>query len=152
MFNNYQMEGISCQNQPILNSTVKPIGDELLHTLFEKQAQENPQQIAVVGNGMRLRYSELIQMSRKLGLQLREMGVKPNTLVAIVMEKGWEQIVAALGILQSGAAYVPIDAGQPPERLFKLLKNAEVQIVLTQPSVNNVLAWPADIRDRKSVV
>jgi amino acid adenylation domain-containing protein len=134
------------EQRTAINATTKPVAGELLHELFEKQAQKTPQQIAVVSGDVRLTYSELTQMSRKLGRQLRKMGAKPNSLVAIVMEKGWEQIVAALSILQSGAAYVPIDSNLPPERLFQLLKNTEADLVLTQPGLNETLVWPPDIQ------
>ena len=99
----------------------------------------------MVGGNTRLSYVELMQRSRVLGRELRELGARPNTLVAIVMEKGWEQVVAALGILQAGAAYVPIDSNLPRERMFQLLNNAEAGLILTQPCLDEALDWPLDI-------
>ena len=128
------------------NATTHDISHELLHALFEKQARQSPDAPAVVYGTVRLTYSELMRHSRMLGRQLRELGARPNSLVAIVMEKGWEQVVAALGILQSGAAYVPINANLPHERLRQLLMNAEVEIVLTQPSPAGSIDWPANVR------
>ena len=62
------------------------------------------------------------------------------------MEKGWEQIVAVLGILASGAAYLPVDVALPKERLWYLLENGEVEIVLTQSQLNQRLEWPENVR------
>ncbi len=67
------------------------------------------------------------------------MGAGPNRLVAVVMEKGWEQVVAVLAILEAGAAYLPVDPDLPQERRWLLLQRGEVEIVLTQP----VSAGPA---------
>ncbi len=134
------------QQRKNVNATAQPISSELLHLLFEKRAKQNPEQTAVVYRDVRLSYSQLVQLSRRLGRQLRDLGVKPNSLVAIVMEKGWEQVVAALAILQSGAAYVPIDSNLPRERLFRLLENAQVDVALTQPWLDKTLDWPTAIR------
>ncbi len=62
------------------------------------------------------------------------------------MEKGWEQVVAVLGILASGAAYLPVDAALPKERLWYVLDNGEVEIVLTQSQLNQRLEWPKNVR------
>src|SRR6201999_2123908 len=70
----------------------------------------------------------------------------PNTLVAVVMEKGWEQVAGALGVLASGAAYLPIDAGLPKDRLWHLLQHGEVKFVLTQPSFDEAIEWPETVQ------
>ena len=62
------------------------------------------------------------------------------------MEKGWEQVVAVLGVLQSGAAYLPIDAQIPKERLWHLLEHGEVELVLTQSWLDKSLEWPERVR------
>jgi amino acid adenylation domain-containing protein len=96
-----------------------------------------------------LSYADLLSLARSLGHRLRVLGVRPNTLVAVVMEKGWEQIVAVLGILESGAAYLPIDPAIPPDRLAYLLENGEVEIVLTQSwldeKLDENLSWPVGV-------
>ncbi len=129
-----------------VNDTAKPVSDKLLHVLFENQASLTPDATAVCCGDTRLTYLELLRMSRLLGRQLREKGARPNMLVAIVMEKGWEQVVAALGILQSGAAYVPLDANIPQERLSQLLRDAQVELVITQARFVDTVEWPDDIR------
>ncbi|MEQ8973602.1 MAG: amino acid adenylation domain-containing protein [Coleofasciculus sp. C1-SOL-03] len=130
------------QQLATINGTEAPIAEAaLLQTLFFEQAALHPQQAAVVTSSRTLTYQELCDRANQLADQLRQLGVRPNELVAIVMEKGWEQVVAALGILASGAAYVPIDPGLPGERRWHLLEEAQVQWVLTQSWLDTDLEW-----------
>jgi amino acid adenylation domain-containing protein len=62
------------------------------------------------------------------------------------MDKGWEQVVAVLGVLVSGAAYLPIDPALPTERLWYLLENGQVELALTQPWLDESLEWPAGVQ------
>ncbi|MEG4573876.1 amino acid adenylation domain-containing protein [Microcoleus sp. N3A4] len=129
-----------------INSTDAAIPDDLLHSLFAAQVRERGREKAVISSARTLTYQELFERSNQVGHRLRQLGVIPNRLVAIVMEKGWEQIVAVMGILASGAAYVPIDPGLPEERLSYLLENSEVQIVLTQSRLKEKLTWRSGIQ------
>lgn len=115
-----------------VNATDALTPDTLLHELFAARVREQPDRLAVKSTQRTLTYRELYECSQQLGHRLRKLGASPNQLIAVVMEKGWEQIVAVMGILASGAAYVPIDPGLPPERLSYLLENSEAKIVLTQ--------------------
>ena len=123
-----------------------PIPDVLLHELFAHQVKLRAQEAAVITSQVTLTYDQLFRLSNQVGHRLRYLGVRPNQLVAVVMEKGWEQIVAVLGILASGAAYLPVDAALPQERLLYLLENGEVQFVLTQSWVNQRFVWPAGVQ------
>ncbi len=134
------------RQRTLVNATAQPVRDTLLHVLFEEQAATRPDQLAIVSGKLRLTYMDTCRLSRRLGATLRELGARPNQLVAIVMEKGWEQVVAALAILQAGAAYVPIDANLPDERRVKLIENAGATLVLTQPGMVTTLEWPAGVR------
>lgn len=118
----------------------------LLPELFAAQVQGRGQATAVVTLTYTLTYQELSERSHQVAHRLRNWGVSPNQLVAIVMEKGWEQIVAVMGILISGAAYIPIDPKLPQERLFYLLKNSETKIVLTQAYLLETLKFPEGIQ------
>ncbi|MCC5608951.1 amino acid adenylation domain-containing protein [Nostoc sp. CHAB 5834] len=129
----------------VINGTTAPIPDEMLHTLFAKQAQQQGTELAVISSQRQLTYQELYALSNQLGHRLRQLGATHNQLIAVVMEKGWEQIVAVIGILASGAAYVPIDPELPPERFFYLLENSQTEIVLTQSWLNQQLLWPEGI-------
>ena len=125
-----------------VNATVAPISDETLHTLFAAQVHARGNESAVISSKRTLTYQELYELSNQVGHKLRALGSTPNQLVAVVMEKGWEQIVAVVGILASGAAYVPIDPGLPQARRAYLLENSEIDIVLTQSWLNEKLSWP----------
>lgn len=119
--------------------------DGLIQDLFLEQAARTPERPAVISSTRTLSYADLLFRTRALGHRLRALGVRPNTLVAIVMEKGWEQIVAVLGALEAGAAYLPIDPSIPPERLLYLLENGEVEIALIQFWLDEKLSWPAGV-------
>lgn len=128
-----------------INQTEAPVCDELLQNLLNRIAREKPQNIAVVNRGVTLTYSDLLVMSSRLGQQLRGRGIKPNQLVAVVMDKGWEQIVAVFGILFSGGAYMPVDAALPKERIRHLLLQGEVSIALTQSHLTGKTDWPEEV-------
>src|SRR5581483_9481624 len=129
-----------------VNTTRAAVPTGLLHTGFLQQVTRRPRQCAVSAPGYSLTYRDLEIFSRDLGMSLRQLGARPDTLVGVVMDKGWEQVVAVLGILRSGAAYLPIDPQLPRERLWYLLERGEVQLVVTQPWIERDLAWPDGIR------
>jgi amino acid adenylation domain-containing protein len=129
-----------------VNATEAPISDEMLHTLFTAQLPTREHEYAVISPQRRLSYLELSQLANQVGFKLRQLDASPNTLVAIVMEKGWEQVVAVLGVLMSGAAYLPIDPEWPKERQWYLFEQGEVKLVLTQSQLNQQLAWPNGIQ------
>lgn len=117
-----------------INATTIPQPQALLHAGFERQAQLRPDAPAIVAPDRTLTYAELDRLSNHLARSLRELGARPNELVAVVMHKGWEQIAAVLAVLRSGAAYLPIDAALPAARIEHLLAAGEARIALTQPS------------------
>jgi amino acid adenylation domain-containing protein len=128
------------------NDTAARVPAGLLHEPFVHRAQARPEALAVIAPDRVLTYAELDARSARVAQRLVSEGVRPNTLVAVVMEKGWEQIVAVLGILRAGAAYVPIDASLPEERLWHLLGRAEASIALTQDRIERTLGWPPGVR------
>jgi amino acid adenylation domain-containing protein len=125
-----------------VNATASRVPDELLHEGFVIHAAATPQRTAVIAPERTLTYGALDRLSNRLDHWLRAQEAGPGTLVAIVMEKGWEQVAAALAITKSGAAYVPIDADVPPERLRLLLQSARTRLVLTQSRVGTRCQWP----------
>jgi epothilone synthetase B len=124
------------------NATVAPWPDRRLHEPFEERAARHPERVAVVSRGLRLTYSELEGRANRVAHRLRAAGARPGRLVAVVMEKGWEQVVAVLAVVKSGAAYLPVDPDLPRERVFDLLARGEVETVLTQPWIDERLDWP----------
>ena len=107
--------------------------------------EKYPQNLAVTSSQGNLTYEELYKLSQQLGHQLQQLGAASNQLVAVVMEKGWEQIVAVMGILAAGAAYVPIAPDLPKERRLHLLHQGEVKLVLTQSKFNTNLEWSENV-------
>jgi amino acid adenylation domain-containing protein len=130
------------QQRKDINATSQPISSETLNSLFIKQAEQQPDHTAVVTSSGRISYRELHCRSIHIASLLGNHGKIANTLVAVVMEKGWEQVVAVLGILNAGAAYLPIDPSVPKERLWLLLKDGGVGLVLTQSWLEEKLEWP----------
>ena len=117
----------------------------LLQTLFFQQAIAHPERTAVIAGDCVLTYGELSDRVLTVAHQLREKGARPNELIAIVMEKGWEQVVATLAILTAGSAYVPIDPELPEQRRSYLCAEAEVRWILTQSKFEESLNWPENI-------
>jgi amino acid adenylation domain-containing protein len=124
------------------NATAAPVPGGLLHEDFLQRAAENPRRPAIITPDRTLTYGELDRMSNQLGNLLRAGGVGSGSLVGIVMEKGWEQVVAALAILKAGAAYVPVDAAVPTERLRLLLTSSGISVALTQSRFETTIRWP----------
>jgi len=134
------------EKRAAVNATDASVSSEMLHTLFANQVPRQPDHPAVISSNHTLSYEELSHRSSHIGRLLRKNGAEPNTLVAVVMEKGWEQVVGVLGILQSGAAYLPIDPTVPRERLWHFLDDGEVSLILTQSWLEEKLEWPEDIQ------
>ncbi|HEY4035382.1 MAG TPA: amino acid adenylation domain-containing protein, partial [Ktedonobacteraceae bacterium] len=130
----------------LINATEAPISDRLLQSLFLEQAAKSPNQLAVISARGSLTYQEVLNGATLLGQQLRQLGARPNHLVAVVMEKGWEQVVGVLGVLLSGAAYLPIDPKLPQERLAFLLEHGEVELVITQSWIEKTVQWPERLK------
>jgi amino acid adenylation domain-containing protein len=128
-----------------VNATDAPVPAGLLHDGFVEQARLHGDRLAVVSGERRLSYAELEGRSRALAVELRAAGAAPNRLVAVVMDKGWEQVVAVLGITRAGGAYLPIDASLPAERIAQLLAAGQVELAVVQPAVEERLSWPAGI-------
>jgi pyochelin synthetase len=125
-----------------VNSTKAAVTQrKLLHSLFFDRVSLQPDKTAIITNHRTLTYQELCDRANQLGRRLRQLGAKPNQLIAVVMEKGWEQVVSVLSILAAGAAYVPIDPELPTERRQHLIERGEVKWILTQSWLDSSLEW-----------
>ncbi|QIS22078.1 non-ribosomal peptide synthetase/type I polyketide synthase [Nocardia terpenica] len=124
------------------NATGEPVDTGLLHEPFLERAEENPHALAVVSAEETLSYGELDGRSAKLARRLRDRGVGRGALVAVVLDKGAQQVVAVLGILRAGAGYVPVDPDVPAERLRVLLAESGVAAIVTQREVERRTPWP----------
>jgi amino acid adenylation domain-containing protein len=105
--------------------------DSCVHELFEQQAAERPGAIAVAEGVEQLSYAELNHRANQLGHYLRQRGVGPETLVGIAIERSVPMIVAMLGVLKAGGAYLPLDSSYPPERLRFMLGDARPEALIT---------------------
>ncbi|MCG5445421.1 amino acid adenylation domain-containing protein [Micromonospora sp. NIE79] len=106
-----------------------------LEDSFLRSAAEHPEAPAVFGSGRTLTYGELESLSRAVALRLRARGVGDGVVVPVVMSKGWEQVVAVLGVLRAGGAYCPVEASLPAERIRTLVNACASGVVLTESSV-----------------
>ncbi len=142
----------------VVNNTATPTPDQCLHELVAASVARYPNAPAIIDTHRTLTYQELSLAANQLGQSLKQLTLKQltkeppkslrdhnQTLIAIIMEKGWEQIVAVLGTLISGAAYVPIDPTTPKERLLYLLDNSQATVILTQSWVKEQQSFPEHI-------
>ncbi len=106
-----------------------------VHEAFEQQAARAPERPALVWDGGVLTYGELDRKANRLAHLLRRMGAGPEIRIGLCMERSAEAVVAMLGILKAGAAYVPLDPSAPRERLASLLEDVAAPVVLTQESL-----------------
>ncbi len=106
--------------------------DMCIHQLFEQQVERTPDAIAVVFAEQHLTYRELNQSANQLARYLQTLGVKPEVLVGICVERNLDMVIAMLGILKAGGAYVPLDPNYPQERIAVMLEDSQVQVLLTQ--------------------
>ncbi|WP_141588803.1 non-ribosomal peptide synthetase [Myxococcus sp. AB056] len=102
-----------------------------VHTLFEEQVRRTPESLAVLHEGFTLCYRELNERANQLARRLRAMGVGPETVVGLCLERGPELVVGLFGILKAGGAYLPLDPTYPSERLGFMLRDARVPVLVT---------------------
>jgi amino acid adenylation domain-containing protein len=128
------------------NATARSFTPARLESGFARQSETFPARVAVIAPDRTLTYGELASRVRALARRLRDAGASPGTNVAIVMDKGWPQVVAALAIPTAGAAYVPVDASLPLARRRALLEDARARLVVTQESLAANLEVPEGTR------
>ena len=108
-----------------------PLGKRI-HHLFEEQVERSPEAVALVFEDQQMTYGELNDRSNQLAHHLQSLGVGPEVLVGICMERCLEMIVGLLGILKAGGAYVPLDPAYPKERLAFMLEDTQTPVLLSQ--------------------
>ncbi|MGK3988241.1 amino acid adenylation domain-containing protein [Sorangium sp. So ce136] len=129
------------------NATERAYPDERrVHELFEAQAEQTPDAVAVLFDERRLSYRELNARANQLAHALRRRGVGPDVLVAIAAERSVELVVGLLGILKAGGAYVPIDPDYPLDRIAFMLEDAAAPVLLSQwPVASRLPAHRAEV-------
>lgn len=122
------------------NQTIE-IGQSLIHQVFEEKAKQYPNRIAVVFENQQMTYEELNKRSNQLAHRLRSLGVGPNKLVGICVDRSLEIMVGVLGVLKAGGTYVPLDYRFPKDRLLYMMENSNLSVLLTkQTLVSNLPA------------
>ncbi|MCK8498050.1 non-ribosomal peptide synthetase [Myxococcus fulvus] len=111
-----------------------------LHRLFEDQATRTPEAVAVAHAGQRLSYRELDERANQLAHHLRGLGVGPGKLVGVCLQRAPELLVALLGVLKAGGAYMPLDPSYPPLRLGFMLEDSKAAVLVTQDSLRTRFA------------
>jgi amino acid adenylation domain-containing protein/thioester reductase-like protein len=111
--------------------------DKTVHQLFMEQAAKTPAAIALVFEDQKMTYRELDRKSNQAARVLRDKGVKPDDIIAIMVERSFEMIVGILAILKAGGAYLPIDPDYPEERISYMLTDSHAKILLTQSFINS---------------
>ncbi len=135
-----------------LNDTraARPAPETLLHGRFEEQAARHPGRPALVAGADTLTYGELEARSNRLARHLGRLGVGAETLVAVCTDRSPQRVVGVLGVLKSGAGYVPLDPGFPAERLALILDDCGAEVLLAEPHL--VPKLPAEARQGCRIV
>ncbi|GIJ79620.1 pyochelin synthetase [Micromonospora phaseoli] len=127
------------------NRTDSALPAGMLHDRVVLQALSTPDRPAVIAADRTLSYSELLGRAAGVAEALTAAGCRRQELVAVVMDRGWEQVVAVLGALLAGCVYVPVDTSSPAARRRVILDNAGVRCVLTQSRVDQQ-GWAGGLR------
>ena len=118
-----------------VNRTESAIDDRCLHELVAEHAARTPERVAVEGSGRSLTYGALDERANRLAHHLHQLGVGAGDLVGICLDRVPETMVAILGTLKTGAAYVPVEPTYPPERQAFMLADAQASVLVTQESL-----------------
>lgn len=113
--------------------------DKTLQQLFEEQVERNPDSVALVFEDKTMTYGELNQKANQLAYVLRDKGVQPDEIIALMMEQSFDVVVGMMGILKAGCAFLPVDPDYPDERIRLMLEDSNIKIVLTQSPLANKL-------------
>ena len=145
----HQLEMLSAQERHILvegfNTTAKAVTERTLPALFEAQAARAPEAVAVIFGQESLSYGELNARANRLAHHLIGLGVGPESLLGIALERSTEMIVALLGTLKAGAAYLPLDPDYPEARLAHILTDAAPALVLSSSALRSRLPGMVEV-------
>jgi amino acid adenylation domain-containing protein len=116
--------------------------DRGVHWLFETQAGQSAGQCAVVCGASSLTYAELNGRANRLAHHLQGLGIRPQSLVGLYVERSLDMVVAVLAVLKAGGAYVPLDPTYPPERLAYMLTDTEAPVIITHKRLSDAQGLP----------
>ncbi|XQQ06569.1 MAG: amino acid adenylation domain-containing protein [Leptolyngbya sp. IPPAS B-1204] len=116
--------------------------ETFFHQLFESQAERTSDAIALIFNDQQITYRELNHRSNQLAHYLQNLGVGPEVVVGLCIDRTPEMIIGLLAILKAGGAYLPLDPTYPPERLAFMVTDAQIAIMLTQTAILHSILQP----------
>ncbi len=116
-----------------------------LDQLFVRQAQQTPENLAIISKERSLNYSALLQESEAMAAELQNAGCQPNDIVALFLEPSWRQSVGVIGTLLAGAAYLPLDPSLPAERIRQILAKTSAKFVIVKEGFNETEQLPEGI-------
>ncbi len=119
--------------------------DKCIHEVFEAQVARTPEAVAVLYEDQQLTYVELNTKANQLAHHLHTVGVGPDVLVGMCVERSLEMVIGVLGVLKAGGAYVPIDPSYPKERIAFMVEDARPEVILTQTSLRELLPEHAGV-------
>ncbi len=122
------------------NATEAPFAEQCIHSLFELQVEKTPDAIAVTFADKHLTYAQLNARANQLAHFLRKLGVGPDVLVGLCVERSPEMVVGLLGILKAGGAYIPLDPAYPKDRITYILEDAHAPVLITDESLAEVFS------------
>ncbi len=114
-------------------------GPGCVHELFEREVDRAPDAIAAVFEGSALSYRELDRRANQLANHLRTLGVGPDVLVGLCVERSLEMLVALLGILKAGGAYLPLDPAYPSDRIGFMIEDSGIRVLVTTEALRDEL-------------
>ena len=114
------------------NDTAVAVEPTTLPELFAAQAKRTPDAVAVVFEEETLTYGELDARANQLAHHLQSLGVGPETIVGLCVERSLDMVIGLLGILKAGGAYLPLDPAYPPQRIAFMLDDAGAPLLVTQ--------------------
>ena len=114
-----------------LNGPVEEYPRACAHEQIEEQAYKNPGRVALIYQNDRVSYGDVNERSNRIGHYLQRLGVGPETMVGLCLDRSADAIIALLGILKAGGAYVPLDPNLPQDRLAQMIRDARLPLIVT---------------------
>ncbi len=121
------------------NATERHFPPMAIHHLIEVQAEEQPEKVAIIAGDTQTTYGALDEKANRIAAWLQQKGIGKGDRVGLSLQRSPDLIAALLGILKSGAAYVPLDANYPQERLTFMIEDADIAILITEKSLQTAL-------------
>lgn len=113
--------------------------NRVVHEIIEETAKRINNKVAIISNGETITYGELNRRANIIANKLRESGIKPNDMVGLLINRSINMMVGLLGIMKSGAAYLPIDPEYPTERIKYMLTDSKAKFLVTEGSMNELI-------------